>query len=38
MPWAWSYNGEPPCGCWQSNLGVLEEQQMLVTADPSLHY
>ena len=26
---------EPPCGCWESNLGPLEEQQMLLTAEPS---
>jgi hypothetical protein len=28
---------ELPCGCWESNLGPLEEQPMLVTTEPSLH-
>lgn len=27
---------ERPCGCWESNLGPLEEQQLLLTAKPSL--
>ena len=26
----------PPCRHWESNLGVLEEQAMLITAEPSL--
>lgn len=25
------------CGCWESNLGTLEEQPLLLTADPSLY-
>ena len=25
---------EPPCGCWESNSGPLEEQAMLLTAEP----
>jgi hypothetical protein len=29
------YN-EPPCGCWESNPGPLEEQPVLLTAEPSL--
>jgi hypothetical protein len=28
---------EPPCGCWESNLGLLEEQSMTSTTEPSLH-
>jgi hypothetical protein len=28
-------DGEPPCGCWESNLGPLEEQSVLSTTDPS---
>ena len=24
------------CGCWELNLGRLEEQSVLVTAEPSL--
>jgi hypothetical protein len=27
---------EPPCGCWELNSGPLEEQPVLLTADPSL--
>ena len=27
---------EPPCGCWELNSGPLEEQAMLLTAEPSL--
>lgn len=26
---------ELPCGCWESNLGPLEEQSMLLTTEPS---
>ena len=29
------YSGcEPPCGCWELNLGPLEEQSVLLTAEP----
>jgi hypothetical protein len=28
---------EPPCGCWDLNLRPLEEQSVLLTAEPSLH-
>ena len=27
---------EPPCGCWELNLGTLQEQQMLLTAELTL--
>jgi hypothetical protein len=27
---------EPPCGCWDLNSGPLEEQWVLLTAEPSL--
>ena len=27
---------EPPCACWESNLGPVEEQPVLLTAEPSL--
>jgi len=27
---------EPPCGCWESNSGPLEEQSVLLTAKPAL--
>jgi hypothetical protein len=27
---------EPPCGCWELNSGPLEEQSVLLTAQPSL--
>jgi hypothetical protein len=27
---------EPPCGCWELNLGPLKEQTVLLTAEPSL--
>jgi len=26
----------PPCGCWELNSGPLEEQSVLLTAEPSL--
>ena len=30
------YDGcEPPCGCWELNSGPLEEQAVLLTAEPS---
>jgi hypothetical protein len=25
-----------PCGCWELNLGPLEEQSVLLTSEPSL--
>ena len=28
---------EPPCMCWELNLGPLEEQSVLLTTKPSLH-
>jgi hypothetical protein len=27
---------EPPCGCWELNLGPLEEQTVLLTTETSL--
>jgi hypothetical protein len=27
---------EPPCGCWELNLGPLEEQTVFLTTEPSL--
>jgi hypothetical protein len=27
---------DPPCGCWDLNSGPLEEQSVLLTAEPSL--
>ena len=27
---------EPPCGCWKLNSDPLEEQAVLLTAEPSL--
>jgi hypothetical protein len=27
---------EPPCGCWELNSGLLEEQSVLLTTEPSL--
>jgi hypothetical protein len=36
---SWSYrqdSGELPCGCWELNLGPLEEQSVLSTTEPSL--
>lgn len=27
---------EPVCGCWELNLGPLQEQHVLVTTKPSL--
>jgi hypothetical protein len=26
---------KPPCGCWELNSGPLEEQSVLLTAEPS---
>jgi hypothetical protein len=28
---------ESPCGCWELNSGPLEDQSVLLTAEPSLH-
>ena len=28
---------EPPCGCWELHMGPLEEQPVLLSAEPSLH-
>jgi hypothetical protein len=27
---------ESPCGCWELNSGLLEEQSVLLTTEPSL--
>ena len=27
---------EPPCGCWELNSGLLEEEPLLLTSEPSL--
>lgn len=29
----WSYSCELPCGCWGLNLGLLEEQSVLITTE-----
>lgn len=29
---------EPPCGWWESNLGPVKEQQVLLTAEASLQF
>jgi hypothetical protein len=30
IPWNWSYDGfESPCGCWESNPGALQEEELL---------
>lgn len=29
---------ELPCGCWESNLGLLEEQPVPSAAEPSLQH
>jgi hypothetical protein len=34
LPWNWSHS-EPPCGCWQPNLGSMEGQPVLFTVQPS---
>lgn len=31
-----THDCEPPCGCWDSNPGPLEEQLVLLTTEPSL--
>jgi hypothetical protein len=28
---------EPPCGCWELNLGLLEEQPVFLYTEPSHH-
>jgi hypothetical protein len=28
---------EPPCNCWELNSGPLEEQEVFLTTEPSLH-
>ena len=27
---------EPPCGCWEMNSGLLEEQSVLLNSEPPL--
>jgi hypothetical protein len=29
---------EPPCGCWEPNSQLLEEQSVLLTTEPSLQF
>ena len=31
-----TYSCELPCGCWKLNPGPLQEQQVFLTAEPSL--
>ena len=31
-----TYGCQPPYGCWELNSGPLEEQQVLLTPEPSL--
>lgn len=33
ISWGLSYG---PCGCWELNVGPLEEQSAILTAEPSL--
>lgn len=36
-PWNWALNGcEPPCRCRDLNSGILQEQYILLTSEPSL--
>lgn len=37
IPWRWSIpdGGELLWGCWKSDLGPLDEQGVLLTAEPS---
>jgi hypothetical protein len=36
-PWAGvTDNCDPTCGCWELNQGLLEEQPMLLTTEPTL--
>ena len=37
MSWNWSYKWcKPQCGCWEQNPGLLQEQPVPITAEPSL--
>lgn len=37
VPWNWSTDsGEPPCRYWELNLDLLEEEPVLLIAEPSL--
>ena len=39
IPWVWSLDWcEPPCRAWKLNPGPLENQSVLLTAEPFLHY
>lgn len=33
--WNQSYSSELLCGCWELSLGPLQEQQVLLTTEPS---
>lgn len=34
----WKQSSQLPCGCWALNLGLLQEQQILQTTDPSFQH
>jgi hypothetical protein len=37
IPWVQSYEScSLPCRCWELNLGLLQEQEVFLTAEPSL--
>lgn len=38
-PWSWSYQVfvSPQTWCWELDVGFLEEEQVLVLAEPPLH-
>lgn len=31
------HDSEPPCGCWESNPGPLQGQEVLLTIEPALY-
>jgi len=37
MPWTWSYSCQPSRRYWELGFGLLEEHQVLFTAEASLH-
>lgn len=33
----WKDDHEPPCGCWKLRPGALQEQQVLLSTEPSIY-
>lgn len=36
FPWEFSYTSKKGCGCWELDLGPVEEQSVFLTPEPFL--